>query len=82
MGQTIADITVTVKIVTIESAIQSSIAEHIAPPGRVTIEPALYPPTALPLIDTWGPALEHLGGRIARDWGAFNVMTISRSTTP
>lgn len=52
------------------------------PHGRVTIEPALYPPTALPRIDTWGPVVEQAGRRIARDWGAFNVMTITRSTTP
>lgn len=53
-----------------------------APHGQATVTPALYAPTALPFIATWGPALEHLGRRIARDWGAFNVLTITRSATP
>jgi len=53
-----------------------------APHGQVTVTPALYAPTALPFIATWAPALEHLGRRIAQDWGAFNVLTITRSATP
>lgn len=47
--------------------------------GQVTVTPALYAPTALPFIATWAPALEHLGRRIARGWGAFNILTITRS---
>lgn len=53
-----------------------------APHGQVTVTPALYAPTALPFIATWAPALEHSGRRIARDWGAFNVLIVTRSTTP
>ena len=45
--------------------------------GTVTIRPALYPPTALPLIEQWGPTVERIGRVVASRWGAFNVMTIA-----
>jgi ubiquinone/menaquinone biosynthesis C-methylase UbiE len=44
--------------------------------GTATIRPALYPPTALPLLERWGPVAEHVGRVVARRWGAFNVMTV------
>lgn len=53
-----------------------------SPHGPVTVEPALYAPTDLPLINRWGPLVEHLGRRLAPSWGAFNIMTITRSPTP
>jgi ubiquinone/menaquinone biosynthesis C-methylase UbiE len=48
------------------------------PHGTVAIRPALYPPTALPLLERWGPAMEYVGRVVAPRWGAFNVMTVLR----
>lgn len=48
------------------------------PHGTVTIRPSLYPPTALPFLERWGPAVELAGRLVAPRWGAFNVMTIVR----
>lgn len=52
------------------------------PHGPTTVSPALYAPAPLPLIETWGPALETLGRRLAPHWAAFNVLTVTRSHTP
>jgi SAM-dependent methyltransferase len=46
------------------------------PHGTVHLRAALYPPGVLPLIRTWGPALEHIGRLVAPGAGAFNVLTI------
>jgi SAM-dependent methyltransferase len=48
------------------------------PHGTVMMRPALYPPTALPFLERWGPAMEYLGRLVAPRWGAFNVMTVIR----
>ena len=48
-----------------------------SPHGMVALRPSLYPPTTLPLIEAWGPTVEHLGRTLAPRWGAFNVMTIT-----
>jgi SAM-dependent methyltransferase len=48
------------------------------PHGTIEVRGALVTPTALPLIDVWGPVVERAGRRLARRWCAFNVLVIHR----
>ncbi len=52
-----------------------------APHGRATLRGALYAPGAFPGLTVVGPALETLR-RVAPGWGAFQVLTIDKATTP